>query len=63
MTPAEFSLFKLRCRTEQTNNAHMHSAGPGYLKPILKEKALLLYHSVDPTDSQTDTEEGQSVLI
>lgn len=24
---------------------------------------LLLYHSVDPADSQTDTERGQSVLI
>lgn len=35
----------------------------GYLKSLLPEKILLLYHCVGPTDSQTDTERGQSVLI
>lgn len=44
-------------------NAHMQRAGGGYLKSLFPEKILLLYHSVDPTDSQTDTEQGQSVLI
>lgn len=63
MTLPEFGLFKLHGGTEQTNNPHMHRAGPGYLKKPLKEKDLLLYHSVDPTDSQTDTERGQCVLI
>lgn len=41
----------------------MHRGGGGYLKSLFLEKILLLYHSVDPTDSQTDTEQGHPVLI
>lgn len=44
--------------------AHMQRGlGGGCLNSPFPEKILLLYHSVDPTDSQTDTEQGQSVLI
>lgn len=59
MTLPEFSMFNLHSKYK----AHMHKAGGGYFKSPFREKILLLYHSVDPTDSQTDTEQGQTVLI
>lgn len=33
--------------------SHAKSAGGGYTKSLFPEKILLLYHSVDPTGSQT----------
>lgn len=59
MTLPEITMFNLHSKY----NAHMHTAGGSYFKSLFPVKILLLYHSVDPTDSQTDTEQGQSTLI
>lgn len=55
-TPPQDGTNRIQC-------SHAQGRGLGISKPLFPGKILLLYHSVDPTDSQTDTEQGQSVLI
>lgn len=51
---AEWSPFKLsRGAAPPDVPVPMQSAGGGYTKSLFPEKILLLYHSVDPTGSQT----------
>lgn len=48
-----------RCNRRAT----LRRGAEGVIFKVSPEKILLLYHCVDPADSQTDTEQGRSALI